>query len=89
MERQRPRGTPKYDFTLYWLAENRDMPPRASTEDATEPGPTIFWAVQEQLGLKLERSAWDTSPASIEEDRPRKAMVCPTCEVLYDIKHKT
>jgi uncharacterized protein (TIGR03435 family) len=37
----------KYDFTLNWVVEG----PGNSTED---PGPTIFKAVQDQLGLRLE-----------------------------------
>lgn len=54
--------TPRYDFTLYWLAENMEMPPRTATDEAAEPAPSIFSAVQEQLGLKLERS---TSPVDM------------------------
>jgi uncharacterized protein (TIGR03435 family) len=37
----------KYDFTLNWVIEG----PGYSTD---EPGPTIFQALQDQLGLKLE-----------------------------------
>jgi uncharacterized protein (TIGR03435 family) len=37
----------KYDFTLNWVKEG----PNYSTED---PGPTIFQALQDQLGLRLE-----------------------------------
>jgi len=44
--------TGKYDFTLRW---SRDEPPPADGAAAPEPvGPSIFTAVQEQLGLKLE-----------------------------------
>lgn len=39
--------TGKYDMTMFWAAESRD--PEA------EPGPTIFSALQDQLGLKLEQ----------------------------------
>lgn len=38
----------KYDFTLRWVAE--DAVPSAGAD----PGPNIFRALQEQLGLKLE-----------------------------------
>jgi uncharacterized protein (TIGR03435 family) len=37
----------KYDIALFWAAESR------KPED--EPGPTIFSALQDQLGLKLEQ----------------------------------
>jgi len=41
--------TGKYDFTLLW------SPDEMHTADATEPaGPSIFTALQEQLGLKLD-----------------------------------
>jgi uncharacterized protein (TIGR03435 family) len=54
--------TEHYGFTLYWAAENmmvRTATARNTGAEAAEPAPTIFAAVQEQLGLKLERS---TSP---------------------------
>jgi hypothetical protein len=38
----------KYDFTISW------SPSSARTSDDGETGPTIFAALQEQLGLKLE-----------------------------------
>lgn len=52
----------KYDVTLYWAAENMDSRVRTATQrntgaEAAKPAPTIFAAVQEQLGLKLERGA--------------------------------
>jgi uncharacterized protein (TIGR03435 family) len=51
--------TARYDFTLYWIADNFDAGhianARNTGDDAAEPAPTIFAAVQ-QLGLKLERS---------------------------------
>lgn len=44
-----------YDFTLYWAAEYPMVAIRSSTEsgDAPDPAPTIFQALQDQLGLKL------------------------------------
>ena len=62
--------TERYEFTLAWVAENIDMrvrtAPVANTggdgELAAEPVPTIFGAVQQQLGLKLERG---TSPTVV------------------------
>jgi uncharacterized protein (TIGR03435 family) len=45
--------TRKYDFTLQWLPDQG----ASSTGDSTEnTGPSLFTAVQEQLGLKLESS---------------------------------
>jgi bla regulator protein blaR1 len=52
--------TGKYDFTLKWTPDEGTMPPGApkgSPDDAPPPepsGPSLFTAVQEQLGLKLE-----------------------------------
>jgi uncharacterized protein (TIGR03435 family) len=44
--------TGTYDFTLTWMT---DAQPGAADADAdTASGPTLFTAVQEQLGLKLE-----------------------------------
>jgi uncharacterized protein (TIGR03435 family) len=45
----------KYDLTLAWSPDDRSAA-MASTqnENAAPPGPSIFTAVQEQLGLKLE-----------------------------------
>jgi uncharacterized protein (TIGR03435 family) len=53
----------KYDFTLYWLtrpgshsASGVSADPNGSqTPEADSPGPTLFEAIQQQLGLKLER----------------------------------
>jgi uncharacterized protein (TIGR03435 family) len=52
--------TGKYDFTLQWAPDERTSPMSAATQgggDAPPPdssGPSIFTAIQEQLGLKLE-----------------------------------
>jgi len=47
--------TEKYDWVLEWTpdmaATGLDAPPQVDS-----PGPTIFTALQEQLGLKLEAS---------------------------------
>jgi uncharacterized protein (TIGR03435 family) len=53
--------TAKHDVTLYWASENMDGRLRTATErntgaEAAEPAPTIFGAVQGQLGHILERS---------------------------------
>jgi uncharacterized protein (TIGR03435 family) len=44
--------TASYDFTLTWASD--DQPTAADADTAS--GPTIFTALQEQLGLKLESS---------------------------------
>jgi uncharacterized protein (TIGR03435 family) len=48
-----------YDFTLHWTPDQSATPlsgPGASPDASTssESGPSIFTAIQEQLGLKLE-----------------------------------
>jgi uncharacterized protein (TIGR03435 family) len=49
--------TTRYDFELLWTPDNL---PAAAASDA--PGTSIFTAVEEQLGLKLEPS---TAPLDI------------------------
>jgi len=44
--------TAKYDFVLSWAMEAMALPGSAPSSDS---GPTIFAALQEQLGLKLEQ----------------------------------
>jgi uncharacterized protein (TIGR03435 family) len=48
----------KYDFSLYWKAGALDTAPRLDSEPASaapDPsGPSLFSALQEQLGLKLD-----------------------------------
>lgn len=52
----------KYDFQLYWIYDGPGAPPmpgpgvdRSQLPPAADPsGPTIFRAIQEQLGLRLE-----------------------------------
>ena len=50
--------TGKYDFTLQWTPDESQGPPGPPGMDAAPPpdslGPSIFTAIQEQLGLKLE-----------------------------------
>jgi len=47
----------KYDFALIWTPDEADTPPSQSPNAAAQPpdasGPSIFTAIQEQLGLKL------------------------------------
>jgi uncharacterized protein (TIGR03435 family) len=49
----------KYDFTLYWLSRSISAVPAdpsgSHPAEADSPAPTLFDAIQEQLGLKLER----------------------------------
>ncbi len=48
----------RYDFTLQWTPDERESPvPPGGPGDAPPPestGPSLFTAIQEQLGLKLE-----------------------------------
>jgi uncharacterized protein (TIGR03435 family) len=47
--------TGKYDVTLQWVPENHSAAMSADQTQSTEAaGPSIFTALQEQLGLKLE-----------------------------------
>jgi bla regulator protein blaR1 len=50
--------TGKYDFTLKWAPDESQGPPGLPGMDNApppdSPGPSIFTAIQEQLGLKLE-----------------------------------
>ena len=49
--------TGQYDFTLQWTLDQNFRRAAAGNEPAVEPdlsGPSLFTALQEQLGLKLE-----------------------------------
>lgn len=54
--------TGKYDFTMHWVPDDEDASMAKAADTAQPPneatpalsGPSIFTAVQEQLGLKLE-----------------------------------
>ena len=56
--------TEHYEFTLTWAAENMVATRNTGPDGggAEEPAPTIFGALQQQLGLKLERG---TNPTDI------------------------
>lgn len=48
-----------YNFSLYWAAPNAPPVPKQSTlgepsETNIDRGPTIFTAIQEQIGLRLD-----------------------------------
>jgi bla regulator protein blaR1 len=47
--------TGKYDFTLHWPTTVGAQQATASTSSPRSSGPSIFAAIQEQLGLKLEQ----------------------------------
>jgi bla regulator protein blaR1 len=59
--------TGEYDFQLHWAP-----PPRTAPPEAAEPaGPTIFTALQEQLGLRLESKRGLISTIVVENaERP-------------------
>jgi uncharacterized protein (TIGR03435 family) len=44
----------KYDLKLNWSPDNEPEAYGSATSNASAPGPSIFTALQEQLGLKLE-----------------------------------
>jgi len=46
--------TDRYDFTLSWILEQPTRPFGEPEQVIVSPGPSIFSALQEQLGLKLE-----------------------------------
>ncbi|HXC97024.1 MAG TPA: TIGR03435 family protein [Edaphobacter sp.] len=46
--------TGKYDITLNWSPDDNRGAPASADASMTESGPSIFTALQEQLGLKLE-----------------------------------
>ena len=46
-----------YDFVLQWTPDDNQTPPLRPSATASDPnGPSIFTAIQEQLGLRLESS---------------------------------
>jgi uncharacterized protein (TIGR03435 family) len=51
-----------YDFTLKWTPDQEQLPSGSNIAASDTSGPSIFTAVQEQLGLKLEptKSPMDT-----------------------------
>jgi bla regulator protein blaR1 len=46
--------TGKYDYTLSFAPEDAAAPPEGGGQSQEPVGPSIFTALQEQLGLKLE-----------------------------------
>jgi uncharacterized protein (TIGR03435 family) len=44
-----------YEIDLYWTIEDlRATPPEGASTAASNPGPTLLQALQDQLGLRLE-----------------------------------
>ena len=43
-----------FDFTLKWVPDKSTLSPEAAARESDNSGPSIFTAVQEQLGLRLE-----------------------------------
>jgi bla regulator protein blaR1 len=62
--------TKTYDFDLHWTPEPGEgglgRPPGPAPADAESSGPTIFTALQEQLGLRLESQKVDTELIVVE-----------------------
>jgi uncharacterized protein (TIGR03435 family) len=47
--------TGKYDFTIFWSTTATDAARRGTPATDDSDGPSVFDAVQEQLGLKIEK----------------------------------
>jgi uncharacterized protein (TIGR03435 family) len=62
--------TGNYDFTLKWTPDQKQMasPNNASAPDTT--GPSLFTAIQEQLGLKLEPTKGPVDTIVIDHVEP-------------------
>ncbi len=43
-----------FDFTLKWAPDKSTLSPEAAARESENPSPSIFTALQEQLGLRLE-----------------------------------
>ena len=48
--------TGKYDYTIFWSTTATDAARRGTPATDDSDGPSIFDAVQEQLGLKIEKT---------------------------------
>jgi uncharacterized protein (TIGR03435 family) len=63
--------TGTYDFTLQWTPDNLSTSPAGGDAQAPDPtGPTIYTAVQEQLGLKLESTKGPVKTVVIDHIEP-------------------
>jgi bla regulator protein blaR1 len=65
-----------YDFTLEWTPDERPTPPAMDPGDrtggSTEVGPSIFTAIQEQLGLRLAAAKGPVDVLVVEgAERPK------------------
>ncbi len=60
-----------YDFTLQWTPDNAPVGPGGGEAQTPDPsGPTIFTALQEQLGLKLESTKGPVKTVVIDHIEP-------------------
>lgn len=62
--------TGAYDFTLQWTPDNLSTSPTGDIQAPEPSGPTIFTAVQEQLGLKLESTKGPVNTVVIDHIEP-------------------
>ena len=62
--------TGTYDFTLQWTPDNLPASPGGEAQALDPTGPTIFTAVQEQLGLKLESTKGPVKTVVIDHIEP-------------------
>lgn len=61
----------RYDLTLEWTPENNSAPtPGSASQIPSSSGPSIFTAIQEQLGLKLESVKGPVSTLVVDHIEP-------------------
>jgi uncharacterized protein (TIGR03435 family) len=60
--------TGKYDIALHWVADPHPTSPDSATPE--DVGPSIFTALQEQLGLRLEPTKGDVKTLIIDHIEP-------------------
>jgi uncharacterized protein (TIGR03435 family) len=64
--------TDRYDFTIQWVPERPPRPPGATEEAPLPEGPTIFAALKEQLGLRLDAARGPVEYLVIDSIHPLK-----------------
>jgi bla regulator protein BlaR1 len=72
----------KYDYTMHWTTEQNSQTPKAGDNGLSQPvggdGPSLFTALQDQLGLKLraEKQLWLTTWNGLQKTKhPRRKRI--------------